>query len=335
MKSHSLPIAIALAATLSFIGCNKAGKLSEHSKSLTPPSGPVQLTEKWPVGEHIVKRIAMKMDNDISVPNQPPIKQQTSIGQRYGLSVKNGETTAGRMVEMEFLSMAIKVDQAGKTVVDYDSEAKTSGTPGDQTTAMFQKVLQPIIGTKLRYFINATNGLDRVEGIDEMIQRFSADGQNPAAGSMKNMFNEAYLREMIGDSRYLPPTPVQPSDSWPVNMDVNLGDLGILTISNTVTLSNWEQHGPRLCARLDFDGTFTGKPAQNGNKTGMGLNIQSGTLSGSSWFDPELGMTIDSTVNQDLNLTMKVPANPQAKMPAQTIKMLMHQLINVKLDSVK
>jgi len=118
---------------------------------------------------------------------------------------------------------------------------------------------------------------------------------------------------------------------------VDLGEMGTLTASNNMTLAQWEKRGLRLCARLEFDGTFHGKPAEKPNAIGMSMTIKDGTSSGVCWFDPELGTIIDSDVNQDMTMaiTVPIPARGGGKATPQTMKMAMHLVVNVKLDSVK
>ena len=67
------------------------------------------------------------------------------------------------------------------------------------------------------------------------------------------------------------------------------------------------------------------------------MSISDGNTSGVSWFDPELGMIIETTVNQDMKMNMTVPVNPRgnAAGKTQTITSLMKQEINMKLESVK
>jgi hypothetical protein len=57
-----------------------------------------------------------------------------------------------------------------------------------------------------------------------------------------------------------------------------------------------------------------------------------------SWFDPELGITIDTTMNQDMKMVIQLPQNPKAKpgaprMPSMTNQM--NQVMTIKLVSVK
>lgn len=336
MKNNINLIVFALAASFVLVGCNKAGKLGQQSKEKTPPTGPVQLVQKWTDGEQIVKHIDMKMNMTINVPNQPnPVNQDANLTEKYGLAVSKPDSSGGK-VELEFLSLRMDSSQSGRTNFTYDSDVK-GGAPKDEASAAMAQGLGGIIGVKLDFFLNATNGIDRIEGIDDMMNRFNSGGPAMNNSGIKNMFNKGTLQQMIGDSQYLPLQAVQPGDTWPIQTEVDLGEMGTLTVSNNITFDQWEKHGPRLCARLEFDGTYQGKPSENPNPMGMSMAIHDGTTTGVSWFDPELGTVIDSDATQDMtmSITVPMPAGGGGKPTFQTMKMTMHQVLKVKLDSVK
>jgi hypothetical protein len=333
MNKNSILIVFTLAAGLLGTGCNKAGKLSQQSIEKAPPTGPVQLVQKWTEGEEIVKHIDNKMNMEINVPNQSaPVKQDVNMGQKFGIVVSKADS--GAKVELEFLSLRMDSSMAGRTNFSYDSEAK-SDVPKDRTTAAIEKGLGSMVGAKLDFYMNASNGVDRIEGVDTLMTRLGAGGPAVSNSGIKNMFNKGSLEEMIGSSQMLPSQPVQPGDKWPAQTDTDLGEMGTLTISRNVTFAQWEKHGPRLCARLEFDGTMKGKPSENASPTGMTMTIQDGTISGVAWFDPELGTVIDSDVDQDMQMNMTIPMRVQGKMTRQSLKMQMHQALSIKLDSVK
>ena len=134
----------------------------------------MELKVKWPVGEHMVQSIEMKQNAEISVPNQPnPIKQDMTMGQEYGLTVLKENADGGHEVEMEFLSVRMKMDMGGKTMVDYDSAKKSAADSENPMAAMFQK----IIGAKIQYFMDASNRVERIEGVDALVGRMGQAGR--------------------------------------------------------------------------------------------------------------------------------------------------------------
>jgi len=333
MKKYVLLTTVTLALGLSWVGCNKSGKLDTASK-FTAPAGPVEFKLKWPVGEHIIQSLDLKEKMEISVPGQPaPIQQDMTLGQKYALTVLKEDGSGGHEVELEFLGMRMAMDQGGKPMVNYDSAKKSSGDKTNPVAAMFQK----IIGAKIQYFMDASNRVERIEGVDALVGRLTTGGPADMTTGLKSMFNEGYFKQIMDSSRYLPSKPVQPGDTWPVQMEIAMGPLGTMQMDYTITFQSWEQHGKRTCARLEFQGTVNSKPDSNSKPAGMTMSISDGNTSGVSWFDPELGMVIDTTANQDMKMNMTMPVNQRgnAAGKTQTITSIMKQEITIKLESVK
>ena len=335
MNKNIFLITVTLASSLCWVGCNKSGKLNTASK-FTPPAGPVALTAKWPLGERVVQSMELKQTSEISVPNQPnPIKQDVTMGQEYGLTVLKENADGGHEVELEILGLQMTMTMGGKSMINYDSAKKSSGDKANPVAAMLQK----IINAKIQCFMDASNRVERIEGVDAMVERMTAGGPADATTGLKSMFNEGYFRQIMDSSRFLPSKPVQPGDTWPVQQEIAMGPIGTMTLDYTVSFQSWEPHGKRICARLESQGTLKSKPDSNSKLAGMTMSISDGNTSGVSWFDPELGMVIETTVNQDMKMNMTVPVNPRGNAAAagktQTITSLMKQEITVKLESVK
>jgi len=324
-------ITVALALSLSGVGCNKSSKLDKAS-TFTPPSGSVELKLKWPVGERIVQSFDMKQNMEIFVPNQPDsIKQNMTMGQGYGLTVLKETPGGGHEVELEFLNERMSMEMGGKTMFDYDSTKKPSTDKANPVGDAFQR----IIGAKIQYFLDASNNVQRIEGIDVLTNRLMSGGAPDATTSLKSLFNEGYLKQMIDHSQYMPPQSVQPGDTWPVQIEIEMGPLGTMVMDYTFTFQKWEQLGKRTCARLEFQGTIKTKPDQNPISTGMSMSILDGNSSGVSWFDPELGKTIRTSLNQDMKMAMTIPTYVHGKTITQTMTNVMNQVIIIELESVK
>jgi hypothetical protein len=195
-------------------------------------------------------------------------------------------------------------------------------------------MFQNVVGTKLQYFLDASNRVERLEGAEALMERIAASGPANVINGFKTMFNYGSLKQMI-NTGFLPPNPVQPGDTWPVQTDIVMGDLGTMTIDYNYTLAGWEKHGERTCARLEFQGTMKIKPDAAAGHNGLATSVRDGNSSGVSWFDPELGLVVDTTLNQDMNITMTVPITARGKKSTQTITAIMKQAVTIKLESVK
>jgi hypothetical protein len=335
MNKNTLLIAVTLALSLSWVGCNKSGKLDQKSE-FKAPGGAVELKLKWPMGERVVMDMDMKQNMEIFIPNQPgSMKQNMTMGQKYGLTVLKETPGGGHEVEMEFLSIRMLMEMRGKTMLDYNSDKKVGSDKANPMADMFGK----IIGAKIQYFMDTSNNVERIEGVDELLARLSSGGKADAGVEMfkNSMFGKDHFMQMMSANRFMPPKPVQPGDTWPVKQSFEMGPLGTLVMDFDCTLQSWEMHGKRNCARIEFQGTTKSTPGANANPTGMSMSILDGTFSGVSWFDPELGISIDMNMNQDLKMAMTIPMNGRGNAAArtQTMTNIMSQVINMKLDSVK
>lgn len=336
MRKNLVLIVTALALSLSWVGCNKSGKLNERS-TFKPPAGPVELKLKWPKGERIVQDMDMTMKMEVSMPGQAePMKQDMNMGQQYGLTVVKQNLDGGHEVEMEFLSARMGMTMGGKTLLDYDSEKKASSDKPNPVADMFGK----IVGSKIQFFMDANNEVERVEGVTELANRLTSGAQaDTLAPLTSTMFSEDRFKQMMSANRFLPPKAVQPGDTWPVKQNFAMGALGNMELDFDCTFQQWEMHGKRNCARIEFQGTLKSTPGTNANPAGMTMTILDGSSSGVSWFDPELGITIDNTMNQDIKMVMKVPVNPRGNTGAggrmQSITNQMNQVMKIKLVSVK
>jgi hypothetical protein len=195
------------------------------------------------------------------------------------------------------------------------------------------------IGAKIQYFLDASNEVERIEGVDELGNRLSSGGQaDPGVQIFKSfMFGKDHFKQMMSANRFMPPKPVQPGDTWPGMLSFEMAPLGTMVLNFDCTFQSWEMHGKRNCARIEFQGTVKSTPSADANPSGLSMTITGGDFSGVSWFDPELGITIDMTMNQNMKMTMTMPTNGRGNAAAktQTMTNVMNQVINIKLDSVK
>jgi hypothetical protein len=323
--------------SLSWAGCNKSGKLNKPSE-FKPPTGPVEFKLKWSLGERIEQDMDMTLKTEINVPGQPaPMHQDVTMGQAYGLTVLQANPDGTHEIEMDFLSarMAMKMKMGDQVMMDSDSTKKAEAGKPNPLADVFGKM----VGSKIRYYLDASNAVEKIGGVDDLMARLSAGQQDQGLAEFKSMYNEGYFKQMMSANLFLPSKPVQPGDTWPVQFEIPLGLMGTMVMNYDFTFHSWELHGKRNCARMEFSGTVQTKPDPHAKPGALAINIQNGTSLGTSWFDPELGLTIETTVNQNLTMVMHVPMNQMPKAGAapkmQSITNQMDQAMTIKLVSVK
>lgn len=335
MSKNLLIISAALASSLAWLGCGKSDKLAQHP-AFTPPSGATELKLKWPKGEQIVEEMDIKETSEISIPGRSvPIRQDISISQQLGLTVLNESPDGEHEVEMQFLSARVGVPPGSKTLSNYDSTKKSPADGVNPVAAMFRK----IIGSKVQFFLNASNDVERIEGADELAQKLESAGEGNRLEHFKNFYSDGFLRQMIIATRSVPSKPVQPGDSWPAHIEFGTRTAGTLCTDDNFTFQSWEKHAGRNCARLEFRGTITNKRETSADPASMSVDIIDGKSSGVCWFDPDLGLMLETALKHDMSLAITMPLNPEGNAEAASrvrkITEQMNQVINAKLISVK
>jgi hypothetical protein len=172
--------------------------------------------------------------------------------------------------------------------------------------------------------------------MDELTNRLTSSAQAILKGVV---FSEERFKQMMSANRFIPPKAVQPGDTWPIKQSFEMGPLGTLVTDFGCTFPRWEMHGKRNCARIEFQGTINSTPGTNAIPGGVSMSTVDSNASGVSWFDPELGMTIEMTMNQDMNMIMNIPMNPRGNLGTdgrmQSLTNKMSQVITTKLVSVR
>lgn len=325
----------ALALSLPWVSCGVSDTLAQRP-AFTPPGGPIELKLKWPKGEEIVEQMDIKENSELSVPGRSiPVRQNIGVSQRLGLTVLNASPDGEHEVEMEFLSARVEVPPGSKTLSNYDSTEKSPADGVNPVAKMFGKIIR----SKVQFFLNASNDVERIEGADVLAQKLEAVGQADRLEHFKNFYSESFLKQMIIANRAVPSKPVQPGDTWPAHFELVTRTAGVVCVDDNFTLQSWEQHGGSNCARLEFKGTITNKPETRADPARMRVDIIDGRSSGVSWFDPELGLMLETTVKHDMSMAITMPVNPEGSADAASrVRKLTEQLnqtIDAKLISVK
>ncbi len=335
MSKNLLIISAALALSLAWLGCGKSDKLAQHP-TFTLPGGPTELKLKWPKGEQILEEMDIKENSEISIPGRSiPIRQDISISQQLGLTVLNESSDGEHEVEMEFLSVRVEVPPGSKTLSNYDSTKKSPADGVNPVADMFRR----IIGSKVQFVLSSSNDVERIGGADELAQKLESAGQGNHLEHFKKFYSEGFLRQMMSATGSMPAKPVQPGDTWPAHIEFATRTAGTLCADDNFAFQSWEKHGGRNCARLEFKGTITNKPVTSSDPARRSVDIIDGRSSGVSWFDPELGLMLETALKHDMSMAITMPVNPEGSAEAASrvrkITEQMNQIINAKLISVK
>ncbi len=313
------------------VGTNST-KLSPSS--ITPSAGLVELKLKWPPGKHYVVDFDLKQNAAYLLRGRTnTIKEDFTMGNQFGLTVLQETPAGGHDMELEFLSARMGIKMGDQTMLDFNSANQSAADQTNGATAVFEK----IVGSKIRYFLNASNDAERLEGVGELVQRIKSVPQaDPLTTDIKNIFNAAFFETFTNASPFLPRQAVQPGDTWPSHAEYTVPTVGIEVWDCKVVFQNWEMHENHNCARLDLQGIMKVKPDPNSKRDETAYHARDGVAEGVAWFDPELGQIIEADMKKDINVDKKTPVNPNGTPGAaeqmQTITTQRHQVYTIKLE---
>jgi hypothetical protein len=266
----------------------------------------------------------VKQNLKFPVPGLPnPMSEDMTIGQELGLTVLKSMPQGEHEVEMEFLSAHMGFTMGDKTLLDYDSTKKSSGQT-NSAAAVFGK----LIGSKIIYFMGVSNEVERMEGVDELVNRIKVSEADTVGASLKGMFNASYLKELMNAYHYLPSKPAQPGDRWQVHSEFPVGPMGgmIMVRDYKFSFRSWEMRGKRNCVRMEFQGSITSKLDSTPTPSDVPVSSLNGDSSGVLWFDPELGMFIENVIHNEMKIVGNTPSKPGGNVIEVT------QVITFKLE---
>jgi serine/threonine protein kinase len=312
---------------------NPAHPNSGQPHTLTPAAGLVELKEKWPPGKRYVKSFDLQQDMALLLQGRTNTVQEiVTMGNQYALTVLRETPEGGHELELEYLSARMGTKMGDWTVLDFDSANPKAGDETNGVAAVFRT----IVGSKIRYFLNASNVAERLEGVGELVQRIKSVPQtDPFTHDIQNIFNADYFQQCTNANPVLPRQAVQPGDAWTSQVEHAVAGTGIVRLDYKVVFQSWEMHEGRNCARLEFQGIMKVQSDPNSKRDETTYHPRDGVLEGVAWFDPDLGQTVESDLKIDANVD-KLPRNAGGTLGAATqmgtITTQRHQVITVKLE---
>jgi hypothetical protein len=322
MKPKLFSLCLAAALVGLFVGCKK-----QESGQSSGGAGAAALQLKWPVGNRYVYRMDLDQHSLIKIPQMPnPTQQDVTMATTYAISVLKETPNGGRDLELEFLANEMEIKMGGQTMMSFDSKENSQDDAKNPVAGPLRKMMAVKV-----HMITAPDGkVESMPNADEWVKAMAGNEGNPVAQQLTQHFNEGFLQRLADMGRFLPNKPVAPGATWPMKLDMPMGDAGKLNIEAQLTFKRWEDHEQRHCVALDSKGTLKGSV---GKQPGMAtpLLIEQGKLAGTSWFDPDLGALVDSTGDQTMKMKGEVGAPNGSRMPitldtTQTVTMKLVEL---------
>ncbi len=321
MNKIIMVIVLCAAGSIALSGCSKSKNGSSTGSNANGGGPAADLKIKWQVGKRYDMQMNLDQVSDIAVPNQP-IQQTMKLTQGLHYSPLTNLDNGGHAVQLEFDSQNLSFSQNGKELVSYDS-SDSAPIPTNGAAAPVAAVMRAMLNVPLVYNFGADGKIETIDGTDAMMSRINdAMPDRRQRNQLEQLFDQDTLKRYGQFSEGLPDHPVSPGDTWSSSQDIN-NATGVMTVEATYTFKDWEQHDGHNCAHLLITGEIKTKTASAAT-TGAKVTVKKGTITGDSWFDPDLGMLVDLNSDQDLMMDITT----------QRMTMTDHLKQNVKLSLV-
>ncbi len=300
MKHFTSILWAGVGVALLFSGCSKSEK-------------PVELKLKWQVGKSYANRMSMSQVAHMQLPGMSaPVEQSTAVTEDFTMSALKALPNDAIAMDMAFTSEKMETKMAGKVMMSFDSSAD----PKTDETNSTAPIMRQIVGAHFGYELEADGKAVHITGMDEFLARLPA-GDEQGKTMLKSMLNEELVQQLAARGQGLPEKPVKIGDHWNIHLDENAGPVGILQMEMNYTFTGWEEHGGHHCVLIDFTGDVASKPGTSSGP--MNVSVEKGTITGKEWIDPELGMVVDNTSDQDMTLKIVVRDNNITSQMKQTV----------------
>ncbi len=255
-------------------------------------------------GQHFSQR--MKMDQEIEQEMggvAMTMNQETTTDYNYNVTAVDPEGVA--TIEATYTRLATKTS-SGNSEMSYDS-----ATAQEPIAPQFRP-MAALVGQKFTMEVGPTGSVRSVTGLSELLEKVL--GEIPAEGpareqlkqSLKARFGEDSMKNILEQAMAIyPDHPVAVGDHW--SRTVQMVQMVPLKLENTWTLKSVTGD----TATLEMTSLVSPVEGQS-TMDMMGSKIETkleGAQSGTTVVDRKTGWALTSTVHQNIDGTMKLPAD--------------------------
>ena len=281
----------------------------------------LEIKPRWKVGDRYTRKTVTQSVSEVKIPMNPhPLHTNMVQEQNMNVACLSVLPEGGYEIEFEYGDTKVAMD-AGPEHIEYDSTSKKSVDPNDELSS----VMNALIGGKFTVLINSEGEALSVEGYDdyaEKIQSKLTSVSPSVAPFLEGSISEEAIKSMVSQfsSVSSPGKPIEVGDSWTVKHNLTVPVAGELKMKVKSYFKGWENRMGRRCAYIEMKGSMKTKEGEiitvNDNKTKveMEVSIEKGDFTGKSWYDPSIGMEIESQMEQDMILEVGVVTGNNKKM---------------------
>jgi hypothetical protein len=264
---------------------------------------PVVMQIQWQIGKKYLMHKEDIQTMETKNPGQAkPVNQaQIHTEDFYFFPVKKLDN-GGWQLQLEFENLALVVTNGNRKVFAADSTQNPAQDARNPVGARLRKMT----GARLEYFTDANGKVEQMNGYPELVTRVAGENQQEQA-AFKDLFSEIALEKYgsVGEDT-VPSRVVKLGDRWAISLKVP-SNAGNLRVDVKCHFKNWEQRANHKCMHITFTGNISAEAGPDA--AALRVRIEKGKVTGDFWFDPELGMAVESTQNVDAEL--KINQNGQ------------------------
>jgi len=311
---HRKPLRLSLllllcAALLPLAACKKKEEAAaapdaptEQAPSTPEPpkeEPPVELTPKLPVGQRLVQRIETTTDTEGQNPTtQQPFKLLITQVQELAFTALKERAGGGHEVEAETLAITT-TNKFGTNTTIFTSRSDPRQDPKNNPMAA---PMRKLVGGKVKYLTTADGKIKKLEGGPQLRSKLAAGANQFVMATLNNLFSDEAIKGWNTLHAGLPDKAVKPGDAWAVARNQTYGP-GTISVEATNTFKGWEQRDGRKVAAFETAGVLTARPPAGASP--VTVTIEDGaTTSGKAWFDPALGVVVESTATSEFSIRL-------------------------------
>ena len=264
----------------------------------------MDLKPQWKVGQRVVQQTKTTQTQKIALASAAvPMQQKTEQVQDYTLVVERERPGGGYEITMTILGLRMETKMGEQSILKYDSKTD-AGATGASGANPLADVFKKMVGAKFKLLTRPDGEIEKVEGVQQLLESIATGMPEMVAGMIKSMFNEDMAKQMSGFPPDLPKEPVSAGHEWPVKTEMSLGPMGTIVISMKYKYTGLERRRDYQCAVLDHKGFISGKEGAGGGQ--LSFTSISGTTTGRTYYVPSIGTAVESFSDQKMKLAMKV-----------------------------
>lgn len=313
MKNVIFFLLLSAVAGFGWTGCNQASASPKGPSTNSVPAadatvvtnGTVTLKIKWETGRkyHVQMECIQSWETPGQTGTQAGSRITMGLTHEYSVSVARELAGGGRQLGLE-LSVEKMFYQMGEVpVLNFDSAQSSSADAGNPVAPLLRKM----VGARVQCFTDGEGRVTKIEGFKELYARLG-NGQRQIRSMIQEMYNETNLKQVFNFAAAVQPEgAVSIGDTWPVHLEMP-DPVGLMVMDLNCAFKNMEPRAGHPCARLEFQGGVTSKAPEN--QAPGGIRILDGSVSGRAWFDPDMGMLVNSETEQHMNVQTTAAGKP-------------------------